>query len=435
MSLRIRLTILVAIVFIAFWLIVSIWMVAGLNNKLENSFDKRLESTAMMLSNILRHVPHDSLKAGVPNIITENEIGTEKGLTCQISSLHGAILTTSNSGPFSNNNAFSAGFDYLTSNKARWRTFTLITKQRKITIADKVSERQSLYYDLLKSILIPPTLAIFITLALLWFAIGKGIQPIMQLTTALKKRGSNDLAPIELTQPSKELQPLLDSQNALMARLEQTIKREKQFTSNAAHELRTPLAGILSQTQIAHLSTGDKQLHALEQVELSCKKLTAILDNLLLLANIDAAPLMRSKESYSIEALLKSIIQELAPNEERVAYMIQGDEYTSALPPMLLAIVGKNLLDNALKYSKKNTPIIIISEVTDEHISLRVRNEATLPAADVPLMTTRFWRKRNAQGAGLGLSIVDTIAQSYHGSIKLQQQDEIFTAEFTIPAA
>ena len=223
----------------------------------------------------------------------------------------------------------------------------------------------------------------------------------MQLTTALKKRGSNDLAPIELTQPSKELQPLLDSQNALMARLEQTIKREKQFTSNAAHELRTPLAGILSQTQIAHLSTGDKQLHALEQVELSCKKLTAILDNLLLLANIDAAPLMRSKESYSIEALLKSIIQELAPNEERVAYMIQGDEYTSALPPMLLAIVGKNLLDNALKYSKKNTPIIIISEVTDEHISLRVRNETTLPAADVPLMTTRFWRKGNAQGAGL----------------------------------
>ena len=207
MSLRLRLTVLVAAVFLGFWLIASVWMISGLNNKLEVNFDQRLRSTAFMLGNILAHVPKDALSKSLPDIINASGVNTEKSLTCQISSLQGSIIASSNSLSFPNQPSLNQGFSYLSSEQAQWRTFTLITAQYKITIADKVAERDVLYHDLLISILIPPALAIFVALILLWFAIGTGIRPIKLLIHALEKRGSHDLEPIQLNQPLKELQP------------------------------------------------------------------------------------------------------------------------------------------------------------------------------------------------------------------------------------
>lgn len=433
MSLRLRLTLLVAAVFIGFWLFASIWMVTGLNQKLTTSFDKRLQSTAIMLSNILAHVPQSAMATTLPSIIQANETGTAKGLACQISSLHGSIIATSNSSSFPNNSPAQPGFNYIHAENTQWRTYTLITNQHKIVIADKVFERDSLYYDLLKSILIPPALAIFITLGLLWFAIGKGIRPIMLLTTALEKRGSEDLTPIDIVQPLKELQPLITSQNALMAKLAQVIAREKQFTSNAAHELRTPLAGILAQAQLAELTTGDTQQHALVQVSKSAKRLATILENLLLLANIDATPQVNVDESWSIELLIKSIISDSIQDKERIAYSLEGKEMITAIPSTMVAIVCRNLLDNAFKYSLPKTPIIMVIHCTEDHLTINVTNTAHVLSADIPKMTTRFWRKGPKEGAGLGLSIVDTIAKNYKGSIRLINEKNTFVAEFSIP--
>lgn len=433
MSLRLRLTILVAAVFIGFWLLTSIWMVTGLNHKLTTSFDKRLQSTAVMLSNILAHVPQSAMAASLPSIMQANEVGTAKGLACQISSLHGSIIATSNSSSFPNNSEVKPGFHFIHAENTVWRTFTLITNQHKITIADKMLERDSLYYDLLKSILIPPALAILITLGLLWFAIGRGIRPIMLLTSALEQRGSEDLAPIEIDQPLKELKPLITSQNALMARLAEVISREKQFTSNAAHELRTPLAGILAQTQLAELTTGNKQQRALMQVSKSTKRLNTILDNLLLLANIDAAHQAHTDESWSIEVLIKSIINEMIQDNERIAYSLQGKEIITVIPSAMVTIVCRNLLDNALKYSLPKTAIIMAIDSTEENLTINVRNSAHVLCADIPKMTTRFWRKGLTEGAGLGLSIVDTIAQNYKGSIILTNEENTFIAEFSVP--
>jgi|TARA_R110002060_G_scaffold73253_1_gene82091 signal transduction histidine kinase len=435
MSLRLRLTILVAAVFIGFWLLASVWMVTGLSHKLDVSFDKRLESTAIMLSNILAHVPQSAMSASLPAIMEANEVGTAKGLTCQISSLHGSIIATSNSSTFPNSTAVESGFHYIQAESTAWRTFTLITSQHKITIADKVSERDSLYYDLLKSILIPPALAILITLGLLWFAIGTGIKPIMLLTSALEKRGSEDLAPIQIQQPLKELQPLINSQNALMARLAEVISREKQFTSNAAHELRTPLAGILAQAQLAELTTGDKQQRALLQVSKSTKRLNSILDNLFLLANIEASTQVHTDESWSVELLIKNMINETTQGSERIAYSLQGKELISVIPSAMIAIVCRNLIDNALKYSPPETPILMVINATESLLSINVSNTANVNATDIAKMTTRFWRSGSAEGAGLGLSIVETISTNYKGSITLTNNGNTFVAQFSIPLA
>ena len=257
----------------------------------------------------------------------------------------------------------------------------------------------------------------------------------MLLTSALEKRGSEDLAPIQIQQPLKELQPLINSQNALMARLAEVISREKQFTSNAAHELRTPLAGILAQAQLAELTTGDKQQRALLQVSKSTKRLNSILDNLLLLANIEASTQVHTDESWSVELLIKNMINETTQGSERIAYSLQGKELISVIPSAMIAIVCRNLIDNALKYSPPETPILMVINATESLLSINVSNTANVNATDIAKMTTRFWRSGSAEGAGLGLSIVETISTNYKGSITLTNNGNTFVAQFSIPLA
>jgi len=433
MSLRLRLTVLVASVFLGFWLIASIWMMAGLSHKLEVTFDKRLRSTAIMLNNLLAHVPQNSLGDAFPAIIEANEIGSDKGLTCQISSLHGSIIASNNSTSFPSEAKLAQGFSYLSSGHLKWRTFTLISKQHKITIADKVAERESLYHNLLKSILIPPALAIFVTLALLWFAIGRGISPIQLLALAIEKRGSNDLDPIQLHTASKELQPLIASQNALMARLAEGITREKQFTSNAAHELRTPLTGIMSQIQLAEMTDGEIQQKALRQVKRSANRLNAILDNLLVLARVDANISLQVEQPWSLKLLITNLLQETNQDITRIAVTIKDEQLVSCIPSLMIAIVCRNLLDNALKYSIPNTPVIIEAHSAGDFLTLEFRNNADVSPIDLPKVTTRFWRKGLVDGAGLGLSIVDTIAEKYKGALTVNNDEQIFVVQFSVP--
>lgn len=433
MSLRLRLTVLVAAVFLGFWLIASVWMISGLNNKLEVNFDQRLRSTAFMLGNILAHVPKDALSKSLPDIINASGVNTEKALTCQISSLQGSIIASSNSQSFPNQPSLNQGFSYLSSEQAQWRTFTLITAQYKITIADKVAERDVLYHDLLISILIPPALAIFVALILLWFAIGTGIRPIKLLIHALEKRGSHDLEPIQLNQPLKELQPLITSQNALMARLAKGISREKHFTSNAAHELRTPLAGILAQIQLAELTQDTTQQKALGQAKKSAHRLNTILDNLLVLAHVDADTPLNITEPWELDSLITTVVTESNNNNARLTYNITASQPVYCIPSAMLTIVCRNLLDNAFKYSKANTPVILAANLTATALKITISNHAHINQADLANMATRFWRKGAANGAGLGLSIVASIAEKYQGSVAFTNDEDRFIVSFNLP--
>lgn len=433
MSLRVRLTVLVAAVFLGFWLIASVWMISGLNNKLEVNFDQRLRSTAFMLGNILAHVPKDALSKSLPDIINASGVNTEKALTCQISSLQGSIIASSNSQSFPNQPSLNQGFSYLSSEQAQWRTFTLITAQYKITIADKVAERDVLYHDLLISILIPPALAIFVALILLWFAIGTGIRPIKLLIHALEKRGSHDLEPIQLNQPLKELQPLITSQNALMARLAKGISREKHFTSNAAHELRTPLAGILAQIQLAELTQDTTQQKALGQAKKSAHRLNTILDNLLVLAHVDADTPLNITEPWELDSLITTVVTESNNNNARLTYNITASQPVYCIPSAMLTIVCRNLLDNAFKYSKANTPVILAANLTATALKITISNHAHINQADLANMATRFWRKGAANGAGLGLSIVASIAEKYQGSVAFTNDEDRFIVSFNLP--
>lgn len=433
MSLRLRLTLLIASVFLGFWLVSSIWLVAGLRSEIDAALDQRLQSTATMLSNILASVPQTALGNAVPSIMQANELGNAKGLSCQISSLHGTVIASSNTGSLPVDANLSEGFAFISSDKSHWRTYALRTDRFIITIADKTSERESLHLTLLKSTLIPPAIALLAALALLWIAVGKGLLPIRILTSALEKRGNDDLSPVHLDKPSRELQPLITSQNALMARLSEGLKREQQFTNNAAHELRTPLTGILSQIQLAELSSGPARNKAIAQAKKSAHRLYTIVENLLALARVESEKVLSFVAPWSIDTIVKNIQREAPAEMKRIKYTVnEGKEITFIAMP-LITIVCRNLVENALKYSAPDTDVMFFAQSTTEGIKIEVRNSGNIYPSDIPHMASRFWHKGETKGAGLGLSIVDTIATKYNGSLILKNEGSIFLVTFTLP--
>lgn len=433
MSLRLRLTLLITAVFLGFWLVSSFWLITGLRSELDMALDQRLQSTAAMLSNILATVPENELGQIVPSILQGNELGNAKGLSCQISSLHGTVIASSNTRSLPINTALSDGFGLLSSEFGQWRTYTLKSNNIVITIADKISERESLGFRLLESTLIPPAIALLASLSLLWIAIGRGLLPIRKLAVAVEKRGSTDLSPVQLDKPSQELQPLIISQNALMARLSEGMKREQQFTNNAAHELRTPLAGILAQIQLAELSAGEGQEKALSQAKFSAQRLNSILENLLALARVESEKQTIPVTPWSLGALTYQIERESKDDEQRISYQLVDEQEISFIAQPLLAIVCRNLLENALKYSHSESKISFLAHSTVEGINIEVRNTGNVQHADIPHLTDRFWRKGETQGAGLGLSIVNAIATKYNGSLKLENKGTDFIVTFSLP--
>lgn len=433
MSLRLRLTLLVAAVFLGLWLVSSIWLITGLRSELEVALDQRLQSTATMLSNILATVPQQALGRTIPAILAANEQGNTKGLACQISTLHGTVIASSNSKPLPVDEKLAAGFAFLSSEKSQWRTYTLRTDQFIITIADNIAERESLHFKLLKSTLIPPAIGIMASLVLLWIAVGKGLLPIRNLTSALEKRGSDDLSAVHLDKPLRELQPLVASQNALMARLSEGLKREQQFTNNAAHELRTPLTGILSQIQLAELSAGAGQHKAITQAKKSAQRLNTILDNLLALARVESASELSSVTPWSMDIIIKNIGLEINHDMQRFSYAITENKAISFIPQPLIAIVCRNLVDNALKYSEAGTPVMLLAQSSSQGMKIEVRNIGNVCPSAISKMVSRFWRQNETQGAGLGLSIVNTIAMKYSGSLVLANEGASFVVTFTLP--
>ncbi|WJG10767.1 ATP-binding protein [Aliiglaciecola sp. LCG003] len=434
MSLRLRLTLLVAAVFLGFWLVSSIWLVAGLRSELDTALDQRLQSTASMLSNLLATVPENALGKTIPSLLQGNEFGNAKGLSCQISSLYGSVLASSNTEMRLATTEINEGFSLISSENSQWRTFALQTDKFIITIADSISERESLHFNLLKSTLLPPVIALLASLALLWIAVGRGLLPIKNLVFAVERRGSDDLSPVELDKPSPELQPLVASQNALLKRLSEGMQREQQFTNSAAHELRTPLAGILSQIQLAELSTGTAQAKALKQAHKSAHRLHSILDNLLALARVDSDQVLIPATSWSLGKMIIDLEREVCVETHQISYQVTADCEIKFVPKPLIAIVCRNVLENALKYSVPDSVVTLSAQSTLQGLKIEVRNTGNVNQEDIPHLTSRFWRKGERQGAGLGLSIVNAIATKYNGSLGFENQGPDFLVTFYLPA-
>jgi two-component system OmpR family sensor kinase len=251
------------------------------------------------------------------------------------------------------------------------------------------------------------------------YGLGFGLRPLGQLRRQLAQRDANDLAPLQTAGLPAELQPIAGAVNQLFLRLNTAFAAERSFASNAAHELRTPLAGAVAQVQRLRQQTQEPETaRRADAIEGTLKRLTRLSERLMQLARAEGAQLTAASP-HDLGEVLRLVVDDFArgPDARRINFSAVDTPVLSLIDPDAIAIVARNLIENALRHG----------DAGDVHVGvnadgwLHVENDC--PPVSVDLLATlssRFTRGDGAaSGSGLGLAIVRTIADRTHAAFTL----------------
>lgn len=307
-----------------------------------------------------------------------------------------------------------------------WNYF-LIESQFSELISLSPDVRESLSLSIIKSEVL--TFGIFWVLLLLvtGLIIHVSHRKIFRFTDAISKYNPDSLKPIECDKLPDEVKPLGAQINHLFQRLEETFAREKRFTADAAHELRTPLSALKIQAQVALNAQDNKEReNALKNIIASVDRCSRLIEQLSLLSLIDSEKI---KDKFSLVDL-KQIAADVV---EHLQYAAENKHITlnTQLPPSPTYITGnaiaievllRNIIDNAIRYSPEHTTVKI--SVTSSSHTHRIDIEDNGPGIPIELrerIFERFFRgpQTTVPGSGLGLAIVDQIATLHNASIEL----------------
>ena len=435
MSLRLKLIAIIAPVFFVLWLTASYFSITQLKSEINQAMDSRLASTARMMNNLMLSDQNSLSNLGLSPNGTFNDAGTLKGLACKISALNGEIIANSHPQELTLPDTLPSGLDTVIVENIEWRVFSLKTEKHTISIAEKLSERHAIFVQMVIVSALPTLISLVVSLLVIWFALGRELRPLQRLKDAITNRSPNDLNPIRLRHNLQEITPLIDSQNQLFTKLENAIEREKAFTDNAAHELRTPLTGIISQLQVAKVTQGETQQRAIEKSLFSARRLQSLLENLLLLARVDKAPIEQHVQPWELSKELSNLLTELGCENNDIQVHTNVSKRLSHIPVFAFTIVMKNLIDNARQHGVKGMPISIAIEEDDNVFVIRVSNHATLNTETLAYMKRRFWRESHSQGNGLGLAIVNALVEALNGTFNVNYEGDQLHVMITFPTS
>jgi two-component system OmpR family sensor kinase len=259
----------------------------------------------------------------------------------------------------------------------------------------------------------PLLLLIPLSLALVWLLIRHSMSSVKTVQLEIESRGGANLAPLAVQDMSTELVPIAGSFNDLLKRLSVALDSERNFATNSAHELRTPIAGALAQTQrlITSLPAGGNKERA-QKIEKTLTDISRLSEKLMQLARAESGFLVTDSNQNTYQTVLH-VIDEYSKTEKtraRIRFHLVGvNQFMIRLDPDGLAILMRNLIENALKHSPTESPVDITLDGTNN--ALHIVNEcAVITPAELESIKTRFTRgTTTAPGAGLGLAIVEAI--------------------------
>ncbi|MFQ2299120.1 ATP-binding protein [Aeromonas dhakensis] len=356
----------------------------------------------------------------------------ERNLYFQLLSEQGGILLRSPSAPSQPLGALAPGFNSVTKDNHEWRTFTLYNQDAEtwLIVAERDDERSELASKMATLTMLPLLITLPFLLGLLWWLISRGLAPLRQLAQAIGERHPANLSPLNLKIRAQELTPLTNEINRLMHALADTIEREKQFTNEAAHELRTPLAvlRIHSENALAAEDAESRQ-HSLQKMLLALDRSDRLLRQLLTQARIDNQQGLELSE-LNLNQLLQGTLATLAPialkKDQQLS--LEGTEQLTVMgQATLLELMFSNLIDNALRYTQAQGEIVVEACQEGHRIRVDIRdNGPGIPTAALSRLCERFFRVNPQQGdgVGLGMAIVSRIAQLHGADLDIHNRPE-----------
>ena len=418
-SLRLRLTLLFLLLSLAAWLCASVVAWQQTRDKLDKLFDTQ----QMLFAKRLSVMKLDQLQSTAPQV-TKKKIKhghlDDDVLAFAIYSTDGKLLL--HDGDNGRDIPYSwrrDGFDdgQLRDDDDKWRFLWLTAPggEYRIVVGQEWEYRQEMALEIITSQLTPWLVALPLMLLLLIALLTLELRPLKKVALALRSRAPDRADALETRGVPGEVRPLLDALNQLFARTHTMMLRERRFTSDAAHELRSPLAALKVQTEVAQLSDDDPtaRAKALSQLHLGIDRATRLVDQLLTLSRLDSLEHMEDVETLALDALLQSAVMETYHSAQQAGIDIRlhlnvHDVHRQG-QPLLLSLLVRNLLDNAIRYSPSGSVV----DVTLEANSLSVRdNGPGVSEEALARIGERFYRPpgQSETGSGLGLSIVQRIA-------------------------
>ncbi|MGJ7582716.1 ATP-binding protein [Variovorax sp. RHLX14] len=433
-SLRLRLLGIIGASLLGVWSLVAVWMLIDVRKEVRGALDDRLAASARMVAGLISQLPPPALaNPSDQRIDAALDVIARDGLACEVSLMRGEVTamqlarTSGSPGMV----AAPAGYGNHTFGGRQWRTFVLESGNLRIATADRLDVRDGLLRDIALTAGIPFLLALAASLLLLWFGIGRGLQPLEQLRAALARRRPEDAHALpEMTTPP-ELRPLVEALQHLLARTHAAIERERRFTDDAAHELRSPLTGIKTHLQVLRLALGRPEhaataAQSLVDAERGVQALQATLEQLLTLARLDGPAASGCTEPADAQATAHQAILE-AGGSDAVQFDASDATVAVAVPAPLLRAALRNLLDNALRHGASTHPVrLTLDRSATGWVCFQVQDRGRgMSEAECAQAVQRFWRHSpGTTGSGLGLPIVMAIAQRYGGSLTLHPAPE-----------
>ncbi len=309
-----------------------------------------------------------------------------------------------------------------------------------IQVAETREKRSRLATEIVKGVMLPQFIVLPLAVFLIWLALARGIRPLRELEDRIRARRPDDLSPIEPQAVPLEVAPLVNSVNELFDRERQSLIAQRRFLADAAHQLKTPLAGLRMQADLAlraNASEADLK-QSLQQISRASMSATRTVNQLLALARAEGSGQSLPRQSVDVAQLVIEVVRDALPRAMERSFDLgyegldAGD--TNAViqgyPALLLELV-RNLIDNALNYvpsTAERAGVITLRVLAgrEGHVLLQVEdNGPGIPASERELVLQPFYRRlgQEADGSGLGLAIVAEIAKRHGADLQIDDAD------------
>lgn len=321
---------------------------------------------------------------------------------------------------------FTSGFKSVQIDGVDWRVFATHGAEHdvQVYVGERESSRASILLAVLRGTLWPMLVALPLLALVIWVAVYRGMAPLRRLGRALDARQPQALHRVTVEGATSEMLPMIEALNGLLQRIGGLMESERRFTADAAHELRTPIAAIRAQAQVALAESDDeRRRHALRATVEGCDRASRLVEQLLTLSRLEsgAGP---EQAALELGALARRVVAEAAPEALRKRQDIEVD--AAAPCPVtgdatLLAVLVRNLVDNAIRYSPPDAAVKVAVAADAAGVRLTVADSGPgMADADRERLGERFFRVLGNEepGSGLGWSIVRRIAAAHRIEIR-----------------
>ncbi len=354
----------------------------------------------------------------------------ETKLGFQIWDKAGNLILKSSNLPVIEISTQATGFSDNSFSDNNWRVFGLLSSDGfyRCVTAERIDVRNDLIVDIFQGLLEFFIVLVPVLLITLWFAIRQGLQPLQNLTSQIQSRGAEKLDSISQNNAPEEIRTITDALNQLLSKLGHALAREKRVVSDAAHELRTPLAAVKLHAELASKADNAEDRkssikHVLEGIE----RTTHLVKQLLALARLDPESFIDRLQPNNIRQL---VIEEVAlqvplANDKGIDLSIsQNDELTVRVDDTSIRLLIRNLLSNAINYTPADGSVSLSLIRENAEAVLSVTDDGPgIPAEDRERVFDRFYRSQNHEqtGCGIGLSIVKQVAELHRATLVMEE--------------